>query len=137
MRPSGLGYWKERKELYATYYDGCVNVYRLESNIEKIVFTSSFKIHEGGIHRMQILEDLNYIMTSGYDSTLRIWRPPAEWEQKIVVTISMIEGIDPQENLSTIKEEKEDSKDSLKLVYAKHVNITDDPTDKAIEILGN
>lgn len=111
-----MKYWKKRKELFVGYMDGSINVYSLTKNLEKIKFTGSFRMHGDVVHRISILEDLNFAVSSGYDSCLKIWRPPEEWETKVVVTHSMVEGINPNINLSTIREETESQMDPESMV---------------------
>jgi hypothetical protein len=72
---------------------------------DSLIFMASFKMHDDSIHSIHILSDLNFAISSGFDSSLKLWQPPEEWEKKIVVTSSMINNIDPRYNLSTIKEE--------------------------------
>ena len=93
-------------------------MYSLKNNAEKIVFSSSFRMHTDAIHNIFIMEDLDFAVSSGFDSTLKIWKPPKEWETKVIMTNSMMDGVDPKENLSTIKEENE-SLDNEGLI-AKH-----------------
>lgn len=107
IRPNCLRYWKSRKEAYVGYLDGVINVYSLKVNADKIVFSSSFRMHTDAIHNIFIMEDLNFAASSGFDSSLKLWQPPKEWETKVIMTSSMIDGIDPNDNLSTIKEENE------------------------------
>lgn len=87
------------------YLDGVISVYRIKN--EAVHFTGSFRMHNDSIHAIYIIEELNFAVSSGFDSVMKVWKPPEEWEKKVVVTHSMIEGIDPKDNLSTIKEERE------------------------------
>lgn len=64
-------------------------------------------MHKESIHNIFIIPELKFVISSGFDSTLKVWKPPETWEKKFVVTHSMINGMDPKENLSTIKEEHE------------------------------
>jgi WD40 repeat protein len=106
VNPTCMQIWRSRKELYVGYVDGTVNIYSLGKQLEFVRFTGSFRMHSGAIHRISIVAEHDYAVSSGYDSCLKIWRPPSEWEKRVLVTPSMVEGVNPLNNLSTIKEEE-------------------------------
>ena len=107
VRCSALKMWKKRKEVYAGYMDGVINVYTFNTTMDCLTMSASFKMHHATIHSIHVLNDLKFAISSGFDSSLKIWQPPVEWEKKIVTTLSLIQGIDPTDNLSTIREEAE------------------------------
>lgn len=107
LRPNTLKLWKARKEVYVGYLDGIVSVYGFTNNSESLVLNASFSMHDDAIHSLYILDDLKLALSSSFDSSLKVWKPPETWERKFVVTQGMINGVDPKENLSTIKEEHE------------------------------
>ena len=106
QNPTCMQIWKSRKELFVGYADGTLNVYSLGKQLEYLRFTGSFRMHAGAIHRISVIDAFDYAVSSGHDSCLKVWRPPAEWETRVLVTQSMVEGINPLNNLSTIKEEE-------------------------------
>ena len=107
IKPCALKYWKERQEVYMGYLDGIISVYSIKSKQEALVITGSFKMHTDAIHSIYILNDLKFAITSGFDSSLKVWQPPEEWQKPIVVTKSMMHADDPNDCLSTIREEAE------------------------------
>ncbi len=107
MKPNTLKFWKKRKEVYVGYLDGIVNVYGFAANNQTLVLNASFTMHDDAIHSLHIIDDLGFAITSGFDSSLKVWRPPENWEHKFLVTKGMIDGVNPKDNLSTIKEEHE------------------------------
>jgi len=94
-------------------------VYSFVSNQLDLQLCGSFKMHEGCVHSIFVYHEYKMLLTAGYDSSLRIWEAPAAWEKQFVVTASMIDGVDPRENLSTIKEEKNESFDPESLLIRK------------------
>lgn len=94
-------------------------MYGLKNNLEKIFFIGSFRMHNDSIHKIFVMDSLSFVVTSSFDSSMKVWRPPQEWERKIFVSNSMIEGSNPQENLSMIREEHNESADP-ESQYIKH-----------------
>lgn len=107
--------WKERKEVYIGYLDGVINVYVFSGSMEKLILAVSFQMHDEPVYSIHIIPNLKVGVSSGFDSTLKLWRPPETWSKKFVVTPSMVKGVDPDENLSTIKEEYESINESAAL----------------------
>lgn len=108
--PCALKYWKERKEIYVGYLDGIISVFNIRSNPVELSFAGSFKMHTEAVHSIHVLNDLKFAISSGFDSTLKVWQPPDQWEKQIVVTTSMLKTVDTkynEDNLSTIREEAE------------------------------
>ena len=134
IKPCTLKYWKERGEVYVGHLDGVICVYTLKTIIDNLTFVGSFKMHQDSVHSIHILNDLNFAISSGFDSSLKVWQPPEEWEKKIVVTASMLHNVDPKENLSTIREECESLEpESLLNRYRITNNWADPKGDKVVE----
>ncbi len=109
--------WKERKEVYIGYLDGVINVYTFGGSMEKLTLSVSFQMHAEPVYAIYIIPNLKVGVSSGHDSTLKVWRPPETWSKKFVVTPSMVKGVDPEENLSTIKEEYESMNESAAIQH--------------------
>ena len=138
IKPTCIKIWRSRKEAYIGYLDGTISVYCLIKNLEKIHFIGSFRMHSDSIHKLYVMESLGFLVSSGYDSSMKIWRPPGEWEKKILVTQSMIEGADPIENLSMIREDDNESADPESLIVKHKITLfTAGPDDKVVESLLN
>ena len=126
--------WPTRKEVYTGYMDGTINVYCFNAAMSTLRLAASFSMHKAAIHSIHILNDLNFAISSGFDSSLKVWQPPEEWEKKIVVTASMLHNVDPKENLSTIREECESLEpESLLNRYRITNNWADPKGDKVVE----
>lgn len=97
--------WPARKEVYSGHLDGTINVYAFNPAMTALKLVSSLLMHSASIHSLYILSDLNFAISSGFDSTLTLWRPPEKWERKIVVTPSMKQASNPKGNLVTIRED--------------------------------
>ena len=108
--------------MYVGLLDGVVNVYRFNSSLEQLTLSASFNIHGAPIHNLFILEDLNTIITSGFDNCLNIWKPPEIWDKKLVITQSLSSGVDPRANLDTIREESE----SYESTFRRRISAFDD-----------
>jgi WD40 repeat protein len=105
--PTCIKYCKKRKEVFIGYVDGTISVYQIVQNLEQIQYTGSFRTHRDAIHSLYFFSDLDLFASSGFDSVLKLWKAPEEWNKKLTVTASMIGGM-KEDNLSTIKEEKDD-----------------------------
>jgi hypothetical protein len=112
----------KRKEVYVGLLDGVMNVHRFNSSLDQLTLAASFNIHSAPIHNLFILEDLNTIVTSGFDNCLNLWKPAEVWDKKLVMTPSMASGVDPKSNLDTIREENE----SYESTYRKRISAFDD-----------
>ena len=104
---NALKIWKARQELYVGHVNGVINVYSFDTSMSKLTLTASFQMHKAAIHSIYILNDLKFAITSGFDSSLNLWKPPAIWEKKMIVTQSMVKVYNPNEDLATIREEPE------------------------------
>jgi WD40 repeat protein len=93
--------------VFIGYVDGTISVYHIVQNLEQIQYTGSFRCHQDAVHSLYFLADLDLFASSGFDSVLKLWKAPEEWNKKLTVTASMIGGM-KEDNLSTIKEEKDD-----------------------------
>jgi WD40 repeat protein len=111
--------WKDRHEVYLGYLDGVISVYSIRNKPEELIFVGSFKIHTDAIHSIYILNDLKFAITSGFDSSLKIWQPPDNWEKPIIVTSSMLHNLGSIDNLSTIREETESYEPESHLIRRK------------------
>jgi hypothetical protein len=105
--------------VYIGYPDGVVSVYSILGAKHELQFRGSFAFHEHKVHSIFVYHEYKMLITTGLDSTLKIWEVPAQWDNQFVVTASMIDGVDPRENLSTIKEEKNESFDPESLLIRK------------------
>jgi hypothetical protein len=117
-----LKYWVKRKEVYVGLLDGVINVYKLNQNLDQITLNASFNIHSAPIHNLYILEDLKAIVSSGFDNCLNLWKPPEIWDKKLVITACLASGVNPRDNLDTIREENE----SYESTFRKRISAFDD-----------
>lgn len=124
IKPTALKIWKARKEVYVGYLDGTLNVYGMKNNLEKLYFIGSYRMHSDSIHRIYIMENLGFAVTTSFDSSLKVWQPPQEWKKKIIVSNSMIEGANPKENLSMIREDANEEVLDLEPLLGKKHQIT-------------
>ena len=113
--------------MYVGYLDGVINVYGFSNTAdgENLSLNASFNIHDDAIHSLHIINDLGFAISSGFDSSLKVWKPPQNWDKKFVVTQGMINGMNPKVNLSTIKEEYESHSDSLMIKKFTNSNLYD------------
>lgn len=113
IKPSVVKIWHQRGEVYVGLLDGVINIYAFALNMEVLSLSASFKMHQEAIHNIYIYEDLGYAVSSGFDSCLKVWKPPERWERKMVIMQSLVQGMDPKEDLETIKEVHETQESHL------------------------
>lgn len=107
MHCTALRMWPARKEVYAGHVDGSVNVFAFNPAMTSLKLVASLMMHQAAIHSLHVLSDLNFAISSGFDSTLTLWQPPEKWERKLVCTQSMNQALNPKEDLATIREDLE------------------------------
>ena len=93
--------------MYVGLLDGVVNVYKFNHSLEQLNLTASFNIHSAAIHNLYVMDDLNLIVTSGFDNCLNLRKPPESWDKKLVIMPCLAAGVNPRDNLDTIREESE------------------------------
>lgn len=76
IRPNCLKLWKERKEVYLGFLDGVINVYLFNGAMEQLRMVASFQMHEEPIHQIYVIPTLKFAISSGFDSCLKVWKPP-------------------------------------------------------------
>lgn len=79
INPTFLRLWKKRKEVYVGYMDGTISVYTISKNSDGLEFSANFKAHSNSIFSLWTFDSLNFLVTSGLDSNMKMFRPPSEW----------------------------------------------------------
>lgn len=115
IKPQVLKFWAKRREVYLGYLDGTIAVYHFTpgSASTQLVIGNIFRIHKESVLGIHFLQELSLVVTAGFDSTLKVWKPPSEWERQVVVPQSLVAKANPNDDLSTIKEEHESFETAL------------------------